>query len=216
MVEDSTCNADVVGSNPASGFVVRRWISRVEHMATVILENTIWFAGSRAYIADKLAYGVLCWAERNLLTNNPCEKSAVMSLRHIPLGEIKGDAPIYGKFAIVYHQCLNQVSGLTWWANTRHWLTLHSPCGQKMGIFYLGGLRTVANVGWEMLKHDGSGTGSTPSKINLIILGATCWSRRMWRTRAIWAKVKTILPRNADNQIESHTALAYIKWAVAL
>ena len=65
-------------------------------------------------------YGVLCCAEHNLLTNNPCEKSAVMSLRHILRGEIKGDAPIYGKFAIVYYQCLNQVSGLTWWANARH------------------------------------------------------------------------------------------------
>ena len=52
---------------------------------------------------------------------------------NVSWGEIKGDALIYGKFAKVYHQCLNRVSGITWWVNAWHWLTLHIPCRHKMG-----------------------------------------------------------------------------------
>ena len=57
MVERSTCNADVVGSSPASGFDI--WCSLV----------------SGAQFADEQS---MCY------------------------------------------QCLNQVSGLTWWVNVRH------------------------------------------------------------------------------------------------
>lgn len=41
MVECSTCNADVVGSSPASGFAVSRWISRVKCMATFMPKTAV-------------------------------------------------------------------------------------------------------------------------------------------------------------------------------
>ena len=79
--------------------------------------NSLWFAGRRAYIA--IHHPQVC----------PCGIS-----RLLRWGEIKEGALAYGTFAIVCYQYWNQVSGLTWWVNTRYWLAPHSPCGQKMGV----------------------------------------------------------------------------------